>query len=384
MRNEIILWLSYVFISFNLISCNSHHSITHEPRGTAFSEPTQDTITPVKSSLVFKEIGLDKIQAEEILQNVLAGRLITNGETYPQSFFTEYTYDQQNHLIYFFLPVDSFIINYLKKYPRVSFVVDRYNEWSWGSVHIFGEALVVKEDQKNEQSVKVTITPELITGRLGESLYQPFKKLPCLVLNQRHQIIPVPVDFQKNWTNWETDPLPDLINVKFERPASEIAESYLRRHSAGRVNTIGLDYPYSVPLNFAYFDNKIYFHSKKENSLKIKNITANQNVSFSIEWFGNELPWTDICVSGKARIIDRYEEMYACMQKMSVVLGAPDGKLPDNYTPPEMKASGGHGSRAGGFGGMIVIEITPELLTITRKNISGPALLKIPWVNITE
>lgn len=41
------------------------------------------------------------------------------------------------------------------------------------------------------------------------------------------------------------------------------------------------DYPYAVPLNYVYFDNKIYFHSAKTGH-KIDAITKNPKVSFSV------------------------------------------------------------------------------------------------------
>lgn len=41
------------------------------------------------------------------------------------------------------------------------------------------------------------------------------------------------------------------------------------------------DYPYSVPLSYVYFNDKIYFHSAKS-GYKIDAITKNPNVSFLV------------------------------------------------------------------------------------------------------
>jgi hypothetical protein len=41
------------------------------------------------------------------------------------------------------------------------------------------------------------------------------------------------------------------------------------------------DYPYAVPLNYVYYDDKIYFHSAKTWH-KIEAITKNPKVSFSV------------------------------------------------------------------------------------------------------
>ena len=51
----------------------------------------------------------------------------------------------------------------------------------------------------------------------------------------------------------------------------------------GILGTISVDndYPYTVPVNYIYFDNKIYFHSALEGH-KIDNIKKNPKVSFTI------------------------------------------------------------------------------------------------------
>lgn len=60
------------------------------------------------------------------------------------------------------------------------------------------------------------------------------------------------------------------------------AASALERGSNGILACLGdEDYPYAVPLSYAYHDNKIYFHSAKSGH-KIDAITANDRVSFAV------------------------------------------------------------------------------------------------------
>ena len=56
----------------------------------------------------------------------------------------------------------------------------------------------------------------------------------------------------------------------------------MNRRTNGALACIGdEDYPYSVPLNYVYFNDKIYFHSAKAGH-KIDAITKNPKVSFSV------------------------------------------------------------------------------------------------------
>lgn len=58
----------------------------------------------------------------------------------------------------------------------------------------------------------------------------------------------------------------------------------------GTLATLGTNgYPYSVPLNYAYHNNAIYFHSAQDGN-KIENITFNNHVSFSIVSYYKILP----------------------------------------------------------------------------------------------
>ena len=76
------------------------------------------------------------------------------------------------------------------------------------------------------------------------------------------------------------------------------------------------DYPYSVPLSYVYFNDKIYFHSAKTGH-KIDAITKNPKVSFSVidedtivsEKFTTN--FRSVIAFGKARIVEGVERLEA-------------------------------------------------------------------------
>ena len=85
------------------------------------------------------------------------------------------------------------------------------------------------------------------------------------------------------------------------------------------------DYPYSVPLSYVYFNEKIYFHSAKTGH-KIDAITKNPKVSFSVidedtvvsEKFTTK--FRSVIAFGKARIVEgeeRQEAMKSFVEKYS-------------------------------------------------------------------
>jgi uncharacterized protein len=76
------------------------------------------------------------------------------------------------------------------------------------------------------------------------------------------------------------------------------------------------DYPYAVPLNYVYFNDKIYFHSAKAGH-KIEAIIKNPKVSFSVideDTVVSEKYTTNfrsVIVFGKARIVEGDEWLEA-------------------------------------------------------------------------
>ncbi|MBM7558728.1 pyridoxamine 5'-phosphate oxidase family protein [Marinitoga litoralis] len=85
------------------------------------------------------------------------------------------------------------------------------------------------------------------------------------------------------------------------------------------------DYPYAIPLNYVYYNNKIYFHSAKEGH-KIDAIKNNNKVSFSVvekEIVISEKYSTyfkSAIIFGKARIVtgkEKTEAFWALVEKYS-------------------------------------------------------------------
>lgn len=83
----------------------------------------------------------------------------------------------------------------------------------------------------------------------------------------------------------------------------------------GTLSTIGEnDYPYNTPLNYVYYQEKIYFHCAKNGS-KLENIKTHPKVCFSIftdvEVIGEELntKYKSAVVFGRAKIIEPKPEI---------------------------------------------------------------------------
>jgi nitroimidazol reductase NimA-like FMN-containing flavoprotein (pyridoxamine 5'-phosphate oxidase superfamily) len=89
----------------------------------------------------------------------------------------------------------------------------------------------------------------------------------------------------------------------------------LSRGQEGVLGTIGDNgYPYTVIVNYVYYQGKLYFHCAKE-GYKLDNIKKNPKVSFSVydnvEVIGKELntKYQSLVLFGKANVIDTTEEI---------------------------------------------------------------------------
>lgn len=93
----------------------------------------------------------------------------------------------------------------------------------------------------------------------------------------------------------------------------------------GQVGILGTygsnQYPYTVAVNYVYFQDKIYFHCAKEGH-KIDNIRYHDKVSFSVydqvEVVGEELTtkYRSVTLFGRARVLDASEDvLLALIQK---------------------------------------------------------------------
>jgi nitroimidazol reductase NimA-like FMN-containing flavoprotein (pyridoxamine 5'-phosphate oxidase superfamily) len=94
------------------------------------------------------------------------------------------------------------------------------------------------------------------------------------------------------------------------------ATELLRKSTVGRLGTSSSKEPYVVPLNFVYYDGRIFFHCAKEGK-KLDNIKNNQKVCFEVDElieikeaeksceFGAF--YRSVIVFGEARIIDNID-----------------------------------------------------------------------------
>lgn len=98
----------------------------------------------------------------------------------------------------------------------------------------------------------------------------------------------------------------------------------LKKGEVGVLGTIGANgYPYTIPLNYVVYNNKIYAHCAKDGH-KIDNIINNGKISFSVydhvEIIGEELNtrYQSVSVFGKAKVLDAtHDVLYELIKKYS-------------------------------------------------------------------
>ena len=82
-------------------------------------------------------------------------------------------------------------------------------------------------------------------------------------------------------------------------------------------------YPYTVPINFVYANDKIYFHSAKSGH-KIDGIKNNSKVSFCVIAKDEIIPekfttyFRSVIVFGKARILESMDEILPAIRKLGM------------------------------------------------------------------
>ena len=112
----------------------------------------------------------------------------------------------------------------------------------------------------------------------------------------------------------------EMRRKKQQLSADEV-EEILKKHNTCTLALSGDDgYPYSLPISYAYIDDKIYFHCAKTGH-KIDAVKSNEKVSLSIIDSDEviETKYTNkyksVIVFGKARIIENKNEVYKnCVQ----------------------------------------------------------------------
>jgi nitroimidazol reductase NimA-like FMN-containing flavoprotein (pyridoxamine 5'-phosphate oxidase superfamily) len=103
---------------------------------------------------------------------------------------------------------------------------------------------------------------------------------------------------------------------RFDKQMSEKATlELLKKSEIGTLSTIGENgYPYNTPLNYVFYQGKIYFHCAKVGS-KLDNIRNNSKICFSVfdevKVIGEELNtrYKSLVIFGKAKIIEPSQEI---------------------------------------------------------------------------
>ncbi len=130
----------------------------------------------------------------------------------------------------------------------------------------------------------------------------------------------------------------DMRRIK-QLLSTEDTSAVLKRCTNGVMACMGdEDYPYAVPVNYVYSNDKIYFHSGKEGH-KIDSIKKNPKVSFAVvdedTIVSKEYTsyFRSVIAFGKARIAEGdewFEGFRALVEKYS-------GELPKEATEKEIK-----------------------------------------------
>ncbi len=137
-----------------------------------------------------------------------------------------------------------------------------------------------------------------------------------------------------------------------------VMEEVLRQNDVGRLGTAVDGEPYIVPMNFAYYKDKIYLHTHRDGK-KIKDIEKNSRVCFEVD-SGEIIKGEDPCdfswryksviAYGTARIVDTMEERVTALRLISDKYSFGKGKL---ITPELMEK----------FNHLSIIEIKIEDMT---------------------
>lgn len=104
----------------------------------------------------------------------------------------------------------------------------------------------------------------------------------------------------------------------------EEAEAILRDGESGVLAVWGDDdYPYAVPLNYVYAENKIYFHCAREGH-KLDAIRRHEKVSFCVVAEEKIVPaalttlFRSVIVFGRARVLETQDEVFRAAQLLGM------------------------------------------------------------------
>jgi uncharacterized protein len=114
-----------------------------------------------------------------------------------------------------------------------------------------------------------------------------------------------------------------------------VIEEVLKENGVGRLATSVGDQPYVVPINYVYYDGKVYFHSHKDGT-KMGNIAKNPRVCFEVdsgEIVKGEKPcdftwkYMSVIVKGRASVISDPAKRLNVLKRLSDKYSPGKGKL---------------------------------------------------------
>ena len=114
-----------------------------------------------------------------------------------------------------------------------------------------------------------------------------------------------------------------------------VIEEVLKENDVGRLATSVGNEPYVVPINYVYYDGKVYFHSHRDGT-KMGNIAKNPRVCFEVdsgEIVKGEKPcdftwkYMSVIVKGKASVVTDPAKRLAILKRLSDKYSPGKGKL---------------------------------------------------------
>ena len=367
---RILIGVIAILALVTVVSCATEH---REP--VPVPQPSQIAPDFYKGDLKWPEI-------EHILHSSSVGRIISIGQEYPYSVPVSFVYFEGKICIH--SSQRGTKIENIKKNDKVCFVVDRYNEKEgWASINIFGQANIVNDPAKRgELMAKFDAAYNSPAGQVESSVAQA-KSQPLAIPVAMIEIIPEKITNRvlSVPSSWLAK-FPYIIDGKIpgdqgmvsgahggstKETPDEVTKWTLSSCAMGRLNTFTDGYPNSTPVNYSYFDGKVYIHSRNYGA-KIDDLKQGRKVSFSVDRFNRER-WLSVNVFGAARLISDPSEMAILMEKYTAVFNAEaediDEAVKDVKEPDAgMKASIERMAKR-----MVLIEITPEQITGRINNV---------------
>ncbi len=146
-----------------------------------------------------------------------------------------------------------------------------------------------------------------------------------------------------------------------------VIEEILKENAVGRLATSVDDQPYVVPINYVYFDGKVYFHSHRDGT-KMRNIAKNPRVCFEVdsgEIVKSDKPcdfswkYMSVIVNGKARVVTDPAKRLSVLKRLSDKYSPGKGKL---LTQEDMDKNPQ----------LAIVEITVEKMTGKKSPVKPP------------